>query len=344
VPNREGATVHISGRSANAHGRQCSYELSPLTRWVIGGGTGLALDIDVPGAPVFGIYPTGQGAVEVTAVSFGELENTRSIQAGTLSLHYWNELASPTQSELGVDLADTDTTVELSSPGPGYVGALLQIGGEVLVIDEVLDGGLRYEVARGSFDTTAESYSEQTPVYHLSRRVYVIPFVKDFFGSPASGSFSHPIFLPDVRIAAAEMFVTNARGNSETTRNNLTGTVDYGLRTMSGGQLSIQVEGHLAIQTNAAPPLVVEHPHAVRDIFAVVAEAPVGAPVELELLQDGEMYCSLTIPAGQTSSSSVDGFGLPPLMEKAELTLNIVSVGQTPETTSGADLTVTIRL
>ena len=34
--------------------------------------------------------------------------------------------------------------------------------------------------------------------------VYV-PFAKDFFGSPASGSFSFPISLPDVRIAAAEL-------------------------------------------------------------------------------------------------------------------------------------------
>ena len=104
------------------------------------------------------------------------------------------------------------------------------------------------------------------------------------------------------------------------------------------------MEGYLAIQTNAAPPLVVERPHAVRDLFAVVAEAPAGAPVELELLQNGAPYCSLAIPDGFTISNPVDGFGLPPLGEMSELTLNIVSVGQEPEMTSGRDLAVTIRL
>ena len=35
-------------------------------------------------------------------------------------------------------------------------------------------------------------------------------------------------------------------------------TTDQGLRTLSGGQLSMQVEGYLATQTDAAPPLVIE--------------------------------------------------------------------------------------
>ena len=167
VPNRVGATVHISGRSVNVLGRECAYELSPLTRWVIGGGSGLALDTDVPGAPVFGLYPKGQGTVELTGVSFEDLENTRSIQAATLTMHYWNELASPSTSALGAALTDTGTTVELAEAGPGYVGALLQIGGEVIVVEEVLDGGLRYEVTRGSFDTTEEAHAAGTLVYHL---------------------------------------------------------------------------------------------------------------------------------------------------------------------------------
>ena len=51
-------------------------------------------------------------------------------------------------------------------------------------------------------------------------------------------------------------------------------TTDEGLRTLAGGQLSIQVEGYLAMQTDAAPPLVVEDALAARDMFAVVSEAP----------------------------------------------------------------------
>jgi len=40
----------------------------------------------------------------------------------------------------------------------------------------------------------------------------------------------------------------------------------------------------------------------------------------------------------------VDGFGLPPLRERAEITLDILSVGYGDGATPGADLTVTIRL
>ena len=345
VPNREGATVHISGRSANVHGRECAYELSPLTRWVIGGATGgVGMDNDVAGQPVFGLIPTGQGTVELVSVAFSDLANTRNVQAGTLTLHYWDELESPSLVSLATALGDTNTILDLSVGQTWVEGAVIQIGSEVLVVDAVLDGGLRCEVSRGSFNTTPQSHPVGSAVYHLQRKVYVIPFVRNFFGSPASGGFAYPIFIPDVRIAAAELYVTNSRGNSETARRGFTETMSHGLRTLSGGQLSIQVEGYLAIQVNAAPPLVIEAAHSVRDVFAVVAQPPAGAPIELELRQSGEPYCSLTIPGGSTVSNVVDGFGLPPLRERGELTLNILSVGHGEGVTPGANLTVTIRL
>ncbi len=344
VPNHYGATVHISGRSANALGREAPYGLSPLTRWVIGGASGSQLDVDVPPQPVFGLNPTGQGTVEVVGVGFTDFTNTRSIQAGTLSVHYWDELGSPASCHLAVALGDTDLTVELDTPGAASLGSLIQIDREILVVEDVLDGGLRYDVTRGSHGTTAAAHAADEPVYHLTRKVFVIAFVQDFFGSPASGSFSYPVFLPDARIAAAELFVTNPRGNSETARKSFTAVTEKGVRTLSGGQLSIQVDGFLAIESGAAPLLVVEDAHSVRDVFAVVQEAPVGAPIEIEILQDAESYCHLTIPAGQRMSDIVDGFGLPPLREKAEITLDIVSVGQSSDTTTGRDLTVTIRL
>ena len=138
--------------------------------------------------------------------------------------------------------------------------------------------------------------------------------------------------------------MTNVKGNSPTTRKSATGTVDGGLRTLSGGQFSIQVEGNLAIQTNAAPPLVVEDAHSVRDVSAVVREAPTGAPIALRLRQDSSTYSELTIPIGGTSSNVVKGFGMPPLMTGSTLSLDVVSVGQTADSVPGADLTVTIRL
>ena len=113
---------------------------------------------------------------------------------------------------------------------------------------------------------------------------------------------------------------------------------------MSGGQLAIQVEGLLAIQSSVAPPLLVEEAHSVRDVFAVVREPSTGTPIELEVTQNGQPFCSLTIPAGSTMSDTVDGFLLGPLQAKASLELNITSVSQTSNTFPGRDLTVTIRL
>jgi hypothetical protein len=121
---------------------------------------------------------------------------------------------------------------------------------------------------------------------------------------------------------------------------NLTQSVDYGLRTLSGGQFSIQVQGFLAVDSDPSPNVVVEAAHAVSDVSAVVKQAPLGSPIVMILSQNGAPYCTLTIPDGATSSLAFDGFGMP-LQEQAQLSLAITAVG---ETSPGQDLTVLIRL
>ncbi len=83
VPNRENAVVQISGRSANVHDKECAYDLSPLTRYTIGGAAG---DADVPEAPIFGLISAGQGKVEVGGIGFTDLANTRTVPAASLTL------------------------------------------------------------------------------------------------------------------------------------------------------------------------------------------------------------------------------------------------------------------
>jgi zona occludens toxin (predicted ATPase) len=183
-----------------------------------------------------------------------------------------------------------------------------------------------------------------TLVYHLARSITIVPFVKDFFGSPASGSFSYSIFLPDARVAAAEFYVNNSMGASAVAQATFGATVDEGLRTLAGGQISIQVQGYLAIQTNAAPPLVIEDSHAARDMFAVVQNAPSGGAIVMQVRQGSAVYCTLTIPDGATISNVVGGFGLPPLVSSALLNLDITAVPTAAGTLPGRDLTVIIRL
>ncbi len=352
VPNQTGATVEISGRSANVLNQESAVELNPLTRWQIGGAAGGGVDSDVPPAPVFGLDLAGQGTIDLVGISFTSLTNTHTILAGTLTLYFWDELSSPSTFTLVSAIAATDTTITLSSAGPAVAGDLIQIEGEVLAVVASLTGGTQYQVTRGSHGSTAAAHGASTPIYHLARNVTIVSFVNDFFGSPASGSYSSSIFLPDVRVGAAELFMTNVRGNSPVAAAAFGATTDQGLRTLAGGQLSIQVEGYLAIQTDAAPPLVIDAERAVRDVFAVVSEAPSQPPgaspgtntLQLQLRVGSTVFCTLSFNDGATTSNAVDGFGLAPLAAGSQLSLDILAVHGEANSLPGRDLTVTVRL
>jgi hypothetical protein len=341
VPNRPGTTVQICGRAMNALGRDSGYDLAYITRWRLGGAGGGG-DADVPPMPVFGLQAAGQGSLNVVGVGFEEFTNIRGITSGTLKVFFWNEVAGMPGTELTSNIDESATVLALSDTPEMSSGMLLQVEREIVEVDEV--GAEVITVIRGSHGTSSVAHNAGVPVYALEHRTWILPFVKDFFGSAASGSYTYPIHLPDVRVAAADLHVTNARGNGETQRANFTLNSDSGIRTLSGGQITIQHEGHLAIQSDAAPPLVIESTHAVRDIFAVVREAPTGGGIELRLRQDDDEYCVLTIPAGETMSNVVEGLGLGPLVQMAHLDLDVVSVPQGWDMSPGRDLTVTVRL
>ena len=340
VPNRTGAVVQISGRAANALDVESAAELCTLTRWKIGGaGQG---DADVPPAPVFavGLARAGNGLVELSAVSFPDPANTHSITAGTLALYYWDELKGCSSHALAGAVEPEDEIVQLSAAGEAAAGDYIQVGKEILQVEEAAGGGTQYRVLRGAHASTPAAYGAGTPVYHLEKKLAIVPFVKDFFGSPLSGGWSHPVSMPNTRVASAEFSVTNGRGASEVSAGCLTRNADSGLRTLAGGQFSIQVEGFLAIDTAPAPEIIVEAARSVRDVFAVLRDAPDGE-VRLAITLDGTEYCNLTIAAGSMISNVVDGFELIPLEAGGRIALEVVAVGPNQP---GADLTVVIRL
>jgi hypothetical protein len=107
------------------------------------------------------------------------------------------------------------------------------------------------------------------------------------------------------------------------------------------------VNGYLATQQNAAPPLVVEATHAVRDIRLTMTQAPAGYVLTVDVLQNGTEYCQLTYDATQaTPSAIVDGIDLPPVLEGALLSINLTLLlipNYNQALNPGRDLTVTIR-
>jgi hypothetical protein len=341
VPNRTGTTIHITGRAANANNEETPQNLCTVTRWMIGGAG--ALDTAVPPMPLFGVglSATNGGTAEVSGVSFTDLTNTHTITSGTLVLYYWPELTPGPLPTLTAAIGASDTTITLSQAGAGQAGSMVQIEAEVAQVVAVVNNATQYQLKRGVDGSTAAAHASGVTVYDLQTKTVIMPFVPDFFGSPASGNWSYPVPLADCRVASAELYVTNLVGNSPTGSICLTQLTDYGLRTLAGGQFSFQVDGFLAIETGATPDIIVEDSYSVRDVYAVIQQAPSGGAVNLQINQNGTAYCTLTIADGSTVSNSVDGATLPPLVAQAELSLDITMVGPT---NPGAGLTVVIRL
>lgn len=343
VPNQKGTVVQISGRGANVNDIEGAPELCPVSRWVVGGGAGSELDLDVPGQPTYALAATGQGKVNISQVGFTSLTNTRSVTAGTLQLAYFDELQTPTPYKLAsvVDAVTSTISITIAFAGTPTV---LQIGAELMTVQSFDSISNTCTVTRGDLGSVASNHNASDPVLPLSKVTFVLPFARDFFENPSSQNFAHTIALPDVRIAASQFYVTNSRGDSATSVQCHTLSPDGGLRTCSGGQFTIQVGGYLAVQQNAAPPLFVEATHSARDLRASVSEAPAGTAIILNILRSGAAYCQLTIPAGQTVSNVVNGATLAPLTEGDTVGLDILQVGQSQQNSPGRDLTVTIRL
>ncbi len=341
VPNRGGQVIQITGRAANAQNIESLEGLALITRHRIGGGGLGVADSDVPPEPAFAVTARGDGTLQFSALAFPVLENTQGITTGTFQLYHRDELSGPSTILLATAISSIDTSLTLTSPGSGIADDLIQVEGEILKVTQVSGGGLQYDVERGHCESTPQAHAVNAPVYLLQDRTVIVPFEKAFFGTTVSGAWSRIEPIPNIRLACAELWVTNTFGPSPVATNNYSMLPDGGLRTFGGGQFNFQVEGGLAVLANAVPTVSVQETLSIRDVYAVVKQAPVGADVQLQINQDGSPLTALTVSAGQTNSNVVNGVELPVLQSLANLTLDIVAVGTT---FPGSDLTVTIRV
>ncbi len=344
IPNQPNAVIQISGRSANSNDTESSYELSPLTRWKIGGAGIRTADAQAPALPTFGVSlsPLRGGTLVLGAIAFGDLTNTSSITSGTYTFFYYDETLGPPTLSAAAGLGQDDTSLTLSAAFSGAADSFLQMETEILQISNVSADGLQLEVVRGALGTAAASHDQDTLIYGLQSLVTIVPFLRNFFGTPASGDWSYSVAIPNARVAAVQLYVTNSQGNSPTVTGDFVTTPDQGLRTLSGGQYTFQIAGFLAIQSSAAPDILLEADRVVRDVYAVVNTAPSQtAGIALNLNLDGALFCTLNFNPGDTVSNSVSGLTLPTLASGARLSLDLTSVG---ETIPGSDLTVVIRV
>ena len=340
VPERIGTGVQISVRAANTADSEAPYDLSPVTRWVLGQSGGLAADSLVPPAPVFGlaISPSRGGVINLGSIGFPNLVNTTGITAGTYTFYFYDEISGPAPGTLAAP--GTAPALRLAFGSVYPIGALLQIGQEIVKVLNLNTDGTT-TVVRGIHGTEASEHDSGTSVYKLSEKVVIVPFVKRFFGSSASGDWKYSLELPGVRVASVKLFMTNALGAGAATVNPYTATIDSGLRTLAGGQFSFQISGYLAIQTDAAPPIVVDAGRSIRDIYGILRTPAAGSGVQLELKRNGTAYTTVEFAAGATTSTVVNGFGLTPLQSGDLLSVDTAAVGTI---NPGSDLTLIIRL
>ncbi len=364
VPYEAGTVIEISGRGANVNNQEGSPDLCPLTRCVLGA---TEPDAGLPSMPNFQLEALGDGSLTLYEVGFTSSTNIASVSSGTLQIFFWNELDTPSAYTLAAPIDATTGTLAVQ-PAPGAqrfeaaVGDVIQIGSEVVTVVALERAVGFYAVARGSLGSVAAEHSDGDPVLKLATAAIVVPFAANFFENRASANFVNTVSLPDIRIAAAQFYVTNVFGNSAA-QELCYAAENGGLRTLSGGQFAIQVSGYLATQQSPTPPLLVESSHAVRDIRAMIGQAAAGYAVNIDILQNGMEYCTVVIAPGNTESGAppvysggqpvypspgpIDGVNLPPLQDGATLTMNVslqVVAGYQGLASPGRDLTVTIRL
>jgi hypothetical protein len=335
VPERIGSGIEISARAANASGALASLDLSPLTRWVLGQSGDLAADFAPPPAPLFAL-DTADGAIQLSGIAFTSLTNTTSVVAGTYTFHYFDELNGVPVS-MNAAIAAGDTSASFAAAVAN--GALLQIGQEILQAGATTSGVTA--LTRGIHSTAAAAHTLAELAYPLVDKVVIVPFIRNFFGTPASGLWSGMVNLPDIRLASAEVYMTNSFGAGSATVAPFTVTIDSGLRTLAGGQFSFQITGYLAVLSGAAPDIVVDAARAVRDIYAVLRGAPSGSGVTLLLNRNGQPWATVQFDPDTTVSYVVLGFGLPVLNPGDRLSLDVTGVGTA---NPGSDLTVIMRL
>ena len=341
VPTRPGSTVEICGRSANVYNQECAYATSLVTRWQIGVGGNNLTDSDVPAAPSYVLSTGGNGSIDVSEISFATLTDTATITSGTLTLFYWSEL-SGVESTLAADLDGNSGTCTPASGATFQLDDVLQIDGELMLVSQASGGTLTID--RGVLGSTPAAHTNGTAICILARRTCVLPFPEQFFGSPANAAYSFDISIADVRIAAAELSMTNRIGAGPVQAYCYVRTSPLGLRTLCGGQFCFQVTGAVALQDDAAPKVTVDQTRSIGSVFATVNTAPSGGPITVAVTQNESAICSVTIPDGATSSNIVDGSGLGLLTAGATLNINVLSAPSGTNAMPGQDLTVTIKL
>ncbi len=344
LPLLPASTFEISLRSVGKDASELDALESPSLKWQIGVGLTNGTDAGLPAKPAFGFALIEEGTISIGGIGFDSLDNLSSVYAGQLSLLFWDELTAPNTVSLGSAIGAVEATLVINGlTSPLEVGSLIQIGKEIIETTAEEGAGHSYAVLRGRYQTVAAAHSSGGLVFPLSRRDTTIPFVPGYFNSTSAVGFRYNFRMPNVRVAAADFTLYNRVGSSERTEESYTSLSEDGARTLSGGQITMSVQGYLAIEASAGSSFIVDRTTVVGDVYAFVQEAPVGAPIQLIVYVNGVNYCELTIAAGSRVADAVNRFNNSPIPANATLSFDIVNVPPSSAGSPGKALTVVLQ-
>jgi len=294
----------------------------------------------LPGEPVFSIA-AWPGGLEFFAPSFTDLSAARTIRAAKFTVWAWDETAPVTaQLSGGIDADDTSLgTDDLS----GFTeGDYCVLDSEIVRVFDFV--GSTAMIDRAQLESSAATHSSGATLIRLAPHVFSFSFPEGFFlltGAGGPGDWTSWQVFRAMRVCAALCSVVNAVGESPVAIAHYTDTADQGLRTLSGGQVDVQVQGVLGVVSEAAPPTYLAQTSSVLDIQAFVKQAPTGAAITVDVTLGPLGVGTLTIAAGETESDVIDGRGFPPILTTHPITIDITQVGST---FPGEELVVRIRL
>jgi hypothetical protein len=344
LPPWSGDTFQISLRSVGVDGIAIDAAESPLIHWRVGVGNSGGVDDGPPPLPLFGLSRQEGGLLRLGDIAFEQPRNLSSVYAGLLKVWFWNELLSPTEAFLSSPCGFSDSTISLGGlMVPLSSGGMLQIESELMEVVGPVDGGEAYEVVRGKFGTVAAPHSTNVVCFPLDQNATPIALLPGFLNSSAGASFVFTLSLPNVRVSCASLELYNRLGKSPVSELNFVASTDGGLRTLIGGQIVLSTQGYLSIEAAAGAALTVDRTLCVRDLFAIVEEAPTGGDISIAVRVNGDVYAELLIVAGQLSSVAANRFNWSPIPVGARLNFDVLSVPSAAVGSSGRDLSILIR-
>ncbi len=302
-------------------------------------------DAAAPPAPTFGGLTRGDGYFELGSLGFPSIENCHTVHTATLTLWAWDEKQlTAVWGDLTAELPIGGTVLH-AEMDPYSDGDYAVVDQEVVRLVSVDKGADTAVVERGKFGTAEANHQAESFVFRLSPHVFTYSFPPDFFsgiGQPGwiGGGWQGRVPFRDMRVVAASLYVTNSRGNSPAGEGAWTANADNGLRTMSGEKLDLVVDGVLGIQSSAVARVYLPRVSSWKWLQARVEEAPVGGPVQVNVIAGAGAIGVATIPAGELVSSVVDGRDVSAIDPSWGITLDIAAVGST---FPGRRLTVEIQ-